>query len=104
MGSILALSDNADENQWINTSEISTLARRRMSNLEKRQVLKSLVDDKILIEDKNRIRFYDDKVFNKAKNMYEEVYQSLSIDSRKNRVNFKKKRGWLHRMLYSHLY
>lgn len=102
LGSILALSDSSAKNQWVNTLEITNIGRR-INRASQRAAVKQLVGEKLLIEDRHRIKFYDDEIFREVKNQFEEKYQSVEIDSRGRRVKFKKKRGWLFRMLYNHL-
>ena len=74
LASVLALSDNSSKNQWINTSEIGSIARKRVSNLKRREILKSLTENNILIQDKSRIKFYDDETFEIAKKKFEDAY------------------------------
>ena len=103
ISAVLALSDNSWNNKWINSSEITTVQYRKLSVDGKSEILKKLVEEKILIQDKQNVRFYDESVFKVVKRMYEEVYQVISIDANTKNVDLKKKRSWIFKILYSHL-
>lgn len=60
---VLVLSSNSSKNEWVSTSEIFALVKTKNSEVQKRQKVVELVESKLLIEDKHRIKFYDEKVY-----------------------------------------
>lgn len=48
-----------------------------------------LVESKLLIEDKHRVKFYDQTVFAEVKKGFDQQYQSIELDPKKLKVNLK---------------
>ena len=69
---VLVLSSDSSKNEWIATNEIFALSKPNKSEGKWKQKIPELIEGKILIEDKTRVKFYDEFVFKNVKKNFDE--------------------------------
>ena len=69
---VLVLSSDSSKNEWVATNEIFALSKPNKSEGKWKQKIPELIEGKILIEDKTRVKFYDEFVFKNVKKNFDE--------------------------------